>query len=174
MPQEHSCVPAWALSGLGRGGRWESRLALGNRRRAGPRRLCGWGAQAEELTTSPEPLLLFIDEHLSVERQHVPGRRGAAAWPSMPAPTHSGSFLFGGACRALGVCPAGCLSEPRSLGAGGAEKGTGLQGAGHSLLERSLGSPRRRKAPGVLEEEVGVWNSRGGGKDKHLLPLYMP
>ena len=31
-----------------------------------------------------------------------------------------------------------------------------------------LGSPRRRKGSGALEMEIGVWNSQGGGKDKHL------
>ena len=35
-------------------------------------------------------------------------------------------------------------------------------------LIRSLGSPRRRKGSGALKEEKGVWNSQGGGKDKHL------
>ena len=37
-----------------------------------------------------------------------------------------------------------------------------------SRLIRSLGSPRRRKGSGSLEVEMGVWNSHGGGKDKHL------
>ena len=35
-------------------------------------------------------------------------------------------------------------------------------------LRRSPGSPRRRKGPGALKEVIGVWNSQGGGKDKHL------
>ena len=30
------------------------------------------------------------------------------------------------------------------------------------------GSSRRRKGSGALETEIGVWNSQGGGKDKHL------
>jgi len=33
---------------------------------------------------------------------------------------------------------------------------------------RSLGSPRRRKGSGALEEETGVWSSQGGEKDKHF------
>ena len=32
----------------------------------------------------------------------------------------------------------------------------------------SLASPRRRKGSGALKAEIGVWNSQGGGKDKHL------
>ena len=28
--------------------------------------------------------------------------------------------------------------------------------------------PRRREKSEVLEEEIGIWNSQGGGKDKHL------
>ena len=35
-------------------------------------------------------------------------------------------------------------------------------------LIRSLGSPRRKKGSGALEEEIGVWNSQGGAKDKQL------
>ena len=35
-------------------------------------------------------------------------------------------------------------------------------------LIRNLGSPRRRKGSGALEAEIGVWNCKGGGKDKHL------
>ena len=47
-------------------------------------------------------------------------------------------------------------------------------------LIRSPGSPRRRKASGALEMEIGVWNSQGRGKDKHLffffffLSLHIP
>ena len=37
-----------------------------------------------------------------------------------------------------------------------------------SRLIRSLGSPRRKKGSGALEEEIGVWNSQGGAKDKQL------
>ena len=36
------------------------------------------------------------------------------------------------------------------------------------MLISSLGSPRRRERSGALEEEIGVWNSQGGGKDKRL------
>ena len=43
-----------------------------------------------------------------------------------------------------------------------------------SRLVRSPGSPRRRKGVGALEVEIGVWNSQGGGKDKHLFSLYIP
>ena len=35
-------------------------------------------------------------------------------------------------------------------------------------LIRNPGFPRRRKGPGALEAGIGVWNSQGGGKDKHL------
>ena len=35
-------------------------------------------------------------------------------------------------------------------------------------LIRSPGSPRRRKGSGALEVQIGVWNSQGGGKDKHF------
>ena len=35
-------------------------------------------------------------------------------------------------------------------------------------LIRSPGSLRRRKGSGALKEEIGVWNSQGGGKDKHF------
>ena len=33
-------------------------------------------------------------------------------------------------------------------------------------LIRSLGSQKRRKGSEALKEEIGVWNSQGGGKDK--------
>ena len=36
------------------------------------------------------------------------------------------------------------------------------------VLIRRPGSLRRREGSGVLEEERGVCNSQGGGKDKHL------
>ena len=39
-----------------------------------------------------------------------------------------------------------------------------------SRLIRSLGSLRRRKGSGVLKEEIGVWNSPEGGKDKLFFP----
>ena len=35
-------------------------------------------------------------------------------------------------------------------------------------LIRSPWSPNWREGSGVLKEEIGVWNSQGGGKDKHL------
>ena len=35
-------------------------------------------------------------------------------------------------------------------------------------LIRSLRSPRRREGSGLLEEEIGVWNSQGRGKDDCL------
>jgi len=35
-------------------------------------------------------------------------------------------------------------------------------------LIRSPWSLRKRKGPGALEEEIAVWNSQGGGKDKGL------
>ena len=35
-------------------------------------------------------------------------------------------------------------------------------------LIRSLGSLRRRKGPGALKEEIGVWNSQEGGKNTRL------
>ena len=35
-------------------------------------------------------------------------------------------------------------------------------------LIRSPGSPRKRKGSEALEEEIWVWNSQGGGKDKRL------
>ena len=37
-----------------------------------------------------------------------------------------------------------------------------------SKLIRSPGSPRRREGSGALEEEIGVWNPQGEGKDKCL------
>ena len=37
------------------------------------------------------------------------------------------------------------------------------------MLISSLGSPRRRERSGALEEEIGVWSSQGGEKDKHFL-----
>ena len=40
-------------------------------------------------------------------------------------------------------------------------------------LIRSPGSPRRRKGSGALKEEKGVWNSQGGGKDKHFFPTFL-
>ena len=40
-------------------------------------------------------------------------------------------------------------------------------------LVRNLGFPRRRKGSGALKEEIGVWNSQEGGKDKHLVFLYI-
>jgi len=43
-------------------------------------------------------------------------------------------------------------------------------------LIRSPGSPRRGEGSGVLEEEIGVWNSQEGGKDKcpFFLSLHIP
>ena len=43
-------------------------------------------------------------------------------------------------------------------------------------LIRSPGFLRRRKGSGALEEEIGVWNSQEGGKDKSffLFILYIP
>ena len=42
-------------------------------------------------------------------------------------------------------------------------------------LIRSLGSLRRRKGSGAPKEEIGVWNSQEGGKDKRLsFFLYIP
>ena len=38
-------------------------------------------------------------------------------------------------------------------------------------LIRSPGSPRRRHGSGTLEEEIGVWSSQGGEKDKHFFSL---
>ena len=35
-------------------------------------------------------------------------------------------------------------------------------------IDKKSGSLRRRKRPGAFEAEIGVWNSQGGGKDKHL------
>ena len=41
--------------------------------------------------------------------------------------------------------------------------------------EGGLGLLRRREGSGVLEEEIEVWNSQGGGKDKYLFfPIYIP
>ena len=36
--------------------------------------------------------------------------------------------------------------------------------------------PEEERGSGALEEEIGVWNSQGGGKDKCLfsLSLYIP
>ena len=40
--------------------------------------------------------------------------------------------------------------------------------------KKSRGCPRR-EGSGVLEEDKGIWDSQGGGKDKHLsLSLYIP
>jgi len=50
-----------------------------------------------------------------------------------------------------GLC--GCFWESQFLG---------------RLLRRSLGSLRRREGFGALEEEIGVCNSQGGGKEKRL------
>ena len=36
------------------------------------------------------------------------------------------------------------------------------------MLIRSPGSLRRGKGSGALEVEIGVWNSQGAGKTKHL------
>ena len=36
-------------------------------------------------------------------------------------------------------------------------------------LIRSPWSPNWREGSGVLKEEIGVWNSQGGGKDKSFL-----
>ena len=40
-------------------------------------------------------------------------------------------------------------------------------------VEKKSRVSRKRKGPGVLEEEIGVWNSQGGGKDKHFF-FYIP
>ena len=41
------------------------------------------------------------------------------------------------------------------------------------MLITRLGSLRRRKGSGALKEEIGVWNSQGGRKDKRLyFPLH--
>ena len=34
-------------------------------------------------------------------------------------------------------------------------------------IDKKSEAPRRRKGSGALKEEIGVWNSQGGGKDKH-------
>ena len=39
-------------------------------------------------------------------------------------------------------------------------------------VEKKSRVSRKRKGPGVLEEEIGVWNSQGGGKDKHFFFLH--
>ena len=38
---------------------------------------------------------------------------------------------------------------------------------------RSLGSLRRRKGSEALKEEIGVWNSQEGGKDKLFLSTFL-
>ena len=54
------------------------------------------------------------------------------------------------------VVTCGCESESQLLG----------------RSVRSLGTPRRRRGSVVLEEEIGIWNSQGGGKDKLFFPLH--
>ena len=41
-------------------------------------------------------------------------------------------------------------------------------------VDKKSGSLRRIKGSGVLKEKIGVWNSQGGVKDKHLVFLYIP
>ena len=40
-------------------------------------------------------------------------------------------------------------------------------------FDKKLGSARRREGSGALEEEIGVWSSQGGEKDK-LFFFYIP
>ena len=54
---------------------------------------------------------------------------------------------------------------------GGADWAVCPDKAGSQFLGRLIGSPgcpRRRERSGALKAEVGVWNSQGGGKHKHL------
>ena len=37
---------------------------------------------------------------------------------------------------------------------------------------RNPGSQRRTKGSGAVKEEIQVWNSQGGRKDKHFFPLH--
>ena len=64
------------------------------------------------------------------------------------------------------------LKEKGGEGAGGGGRGSQFLGR----LRRSPGSSRRRKGSGALKEEIGLWNSQGGGKDKclFLFSLYNP
>ena len=38
-------------------------------------------------------------------------------------------------------------------------------------VDKKSGSARGERGPEVLEKEIEVWNSQGGGKDKHLFFL---
>ena len=49
------------------------------------------------------------------------------------------------------------------------EKG-GMKESIPRQVDKKSGSPRRRKGSGVLKEEIGVWNSPEGGKDKLFFP----
>ena len=46
------------------------------------------------------------------------------------------------------------------------EKGGMRESIPSQVDNKSARSPRRRKGSGALKEEIGVWNSQGGGKDK--------
>ena len=38
----------------------------------------------------------------------------------------------------------------------------------NQFLGRLISQGKRRKGSGAFKEKIGVWNSQGGGKDKHL------
>ena len=40
-------------------------------------------------------------------------------------------------------------------------------------LITSLGSLKRREGSGTLKEEIGVWSSQGGEKDKLFFPAFL-
>ena len=128
----------------------------------------------------------FIYKHLSVDVSMSPTGEAPAAKPSVSG-SHSQwflSLLWTLSCSGSLSC---WLLEPHGRGPA---QGLEEQRRAHDCkvtvtcsssetqflgrLIRSLGSPRRRKGPGVLEEEIGVWNSQRGGKDKHLFSLYIP
>ena len=40
-------------------------------------------------------------------------------------------------------------------------------------VDKKFRFPEEERGSGALEEEIGVWNSQGGGKDKHIFfPLH--
>jgi len=41
-------------------------------------------------------------------------------------------------------------------------------------VDKNSGVPKEERWVWALKEEIGVWNSQGGGKDKHLFSLYIP
>ena len=58
----------------------------------------------------------------------------------------------------------------------GTEEWVRVGGSESQLLGKligSQGSPRRKEGSGALKEEIGVWSSQGGERDKFFPPIFL-